>query len=162
MTQHAVVNIDNMSAVYDDSKVLSAKFYVGSTETAIENGNVVALGALVSGEKEIYTATAPIANTQKVYLVATPELIYDQSVYHNIDEFINEAGVPIRVLELGGIFSVTAEAFVSVPTVGQYIVPTANGTKMTAVNTVTTEYVIGKCVEIFSDQRYTYYAIKQY
>lgn len=158
-----VVRLDNMSGTKIGSLIKSAKYLVGTTATAIQNGSFVTLGALVTGNREVFEAKAPTALTSEVVLVATPELIYDETVHHNLDEFINVADKPVRtyVLSKGDIFSVTAEAFVAVPTVGQLIIPTVGATTATAVASVTTQFVIGTCIAIETVGTKTFYVIQK-
>ena len=110
---YGIVRTDLMSGTKQPADLLSAKYNVGGTDTAIENGRVVLIGTLLSGEREVYAATAPLANSalDNVALVASVELLYDER-QKNLDEFINEAGDVIRCFRLrsGNVFSVTAEA----------------------------------------------------
>ena len=68
---YAYVRTDNMSGTTVAKDLASAKFYNGSVEADIENGNVVTLGAYLDGERELRKATAPAANTKlrDLYLV---------------------------------------------------------------------------------------------
>lgn len=47
---YAYVRTDNMSGTTVAKDLASAKFYNGSVEADIENGNVVTLGAYLDGE----------------------------------------------------------------------------------------------------------------
>lgn len=108
-----VVRIENMSGTKQPVDLLSLKYQESNVNTAIENGRVVLIGALETGEREIRLATVPAANSplNSVALVASPELMYDERK-RNLDEFRNEAGEIARGYRLrsGDIFSVTAEA----------------------------------------------------
>ena len=66
----------------------------------IENGTLVAKGALVEGERQIYTAV--LDAKEPAYLVANPALVYDDSTYskRQEDAYIIEAGKAFRVYEL--------------------------------------------------------------
>ena len=96
---YAVVRLDNMAGTYDPTKQRSAYFYDSSDDpAAIENGNVVALGALVTGKREIFAASTPAASSAigTIGLVASVEKLYDKRE-KNLDEYTNAAGVALRV-----------------------------------------------------------------
>lgn len=140
----------------------------GSTATAVENGNVVKIGALKANEREIYVASDVAANTalKDVVLVATPELMADEHK-HNLDEFINEAGKPARgyTFHSGNVFSVTKDCLAgeASPAKGD-IVELAAGTKLNVAKASTGatsgSTVVGKILDIEVVGRYTYYVIK--
>lgn len=174
---YGVVRTDNMYGTDVRAGLVSIKYIVttgsGSsavkTETAIENGRVLKVGALMSGEREIFEGTAPAANTalNEVVLVASPEVMYDERK-RNLDEFINEAGKPCRGYRLhkGDIFSVTADALaVSVsgktaPEVGNLVELQAD-TKLKVVATATDgSTAVGKIIAVDVVGRYTYYVIQ--
>lgn len=172
---HAVVRTDNMAATDVRGQLVSVKYMGanGSTPTAIENGNVLKLGALVSGEREIFVGGA-VAATDKIddiVLIASPEVLYDEHK-HNLDDFINEAGAVCRGYHIhsGDIFSVTKDALTGTgtPAVGD-IIELAAGTKLgfgkTATETGTdgnkvTSTVIGRIIAIDVAGTQTFYAIK--
>jgi hypothetical protein len=110
---YGIVRTDRMSGTKQPADLISAKYLPDGTATAIENGRVVLIGALVTGEREVYTATAPLANSalDSVALVASPELLFDERK-HKLDEFRNEVGEIVRCYRFrsGNIFSVTTEA----------------------------------------------------
>lgn len=164
---YAIVRLDNMSGTHDGAAIKSAKYYVTTTATAIENGNIVALSGLVANEREIFKAISPAAtNTvDQVFLVATPELMYDERK-HNLNEFRNEAGDIIRVygLRTGDIFSITAEALGADGDnkVGDYAT-IGDSTKVkliTTLNATTPEKYIGKCIAKDVVGADTYYVIQ--
>ena len=152
---YAVVRTDNMAATDTRSLLVSAKYFVVNEDsekvaTAIENGNVIKLGGLISGEREVFEGGV-VAATDKlddVVLVASPEVMYDERK-HNLHDFINEAGKIVRGYRLhsGDIFSVTAEALaVASPAVNQ-IVELAAGTKLKNVASATQgSTVVGKII----------------
>ena len=146
---YAVVRTDNLTGITDGARLATAKYYVSSTATGIDNGNIVKLDSYLEGapERETWKAVAPAAGDYvgkcngRLGLVATPEIVYSYKKYYNLDEFTNAAGAPLRVyvLEPGDEFSVTAEAFAADAAPGttsvtkKYITLTASSTKMTAV-----------------------------
>lgn len=114
MAKYAKVRTDLMHGSENIADLVSVKFQVSNADTAIENGNVVVVGGLVSGETNVYTATTPAANSalSTLALIATPELIYT-TPDKDYTKFRNEAGEIARAYRLrsGDIFSATIEAF---------------------------------------------------
>ena len=110
---YAIFRSDRMEGTVNPNAIISGKYLPSGSAEAIQNGNVVQVGALVSGEREVFTLTAPAANTAigKIAIVATPELLADERK-KNLNEFRNEAGEIVRayMLRSGDIFSVTADA----------------------------------------------------
>lgn len=173
---HAVVRTDNLFGTDVRAGLVSIKYIVttGSgaqavdTPTAIENGNVLKVGPLMDGEREIFKGSAPAANTdlKDIVLVASPEVLYDERL-RNLDDFINEADMPCRGYRLhkGDIFSVTAEALLvsvsgkTTPEVGN-LVELQAGTKLKVVASATSGSTqVGKVIHVEKVGRYTYYAI---
>lgn len=164
---YAVVRTDSMAGTDVRSKLVSIKYMGanGSTPTEIENGNVLKVGALVSGEREVYVggAVAATDKVENIVLIATPEVVYDEHK-HNLDDFVNEAGKICRGYHIcsGDIFSLTKEAFAdaSAFAVGN-VVELAAGTKLKAVASATASTTtVGHIVAIENTGRYTYYVIK--
>ena len=169
---YGVVRTDLMHGTDVRGELVSLRYVVVSgsgssatkTETAIENGNVVKIGALLDDEREIREATAPAANTaiREIALVATPEVMYDEHK-KNLDEYINEAGKNIRGYRLhsGDMFSVTKEALdgKTTPAVGD-VVELKAGTKLNVAASATSGSTqVGKIIAVDVVGRYTYYAI---
>lgn len=134
MTKYACVRTDNMSGTTLGKNLVSVKF-----DGEIENGNIVVIGNLVSGEREVRTATTPAVNSalRDLALIAAPEVVKDKK-YNSLAEFINQKGDIVRAYRLvsGDIFSVTAEALTGTAAVGSVIEAQAS-TKMKAVETLT-------------------------
>lgn len=167
MANYAVVRTDAMAGTDVRGQLVSVKYMGadGSTPTAIENGNILKIGALVSGEREIYVGAAVAANTKlaDVVLIASPEVNYDERK-HNLSDFINEAGSICRGYHIhsGDTFSVTAEALSGdgTPAVGN-IVELAAGTKLAFKSSATASATqVGRIIAVDAAGRYTYYAIK--
>lgn len=162
----AVVRTDNMAGTDVRGQLVSVKYLGadGATETEIENGNVLKIGALMEGEREIYVGGDVAADDalENVVLVATPELMYDERK-HNLAEYINEAGKTCRGYHIhkGDTFSVTAEAFDGEPAVGN-IVELADGTKLkTAASATEGSTQVGRIIEKqIIGNRYIFWAIK--
>lgn len=164
---YGIVRTDNMYGTDVRTGLVSIQYMGadGATPTAIENGNVLKVGALKTGEREVYVggAVAAADKISDVVLVASPEVMYDERK-RNLDEFINEAGKNCRGYRLhtGDIFSVTKDALdgVTTPAVGN-IVELKAGTKLNVAATATNDStVVGKIIAVDVVGRYTYYAIK--
>lgn len=167
MSNHAVVRTDAMAATDVRGQLVSVKYMGtdGATPTAIENGNVLKIGALMTGEREIYVGGAVAANDKidDIVLIASPEVVYDERK-RNLDDFVNEAGKACRGYHIhsGDTFSVTAEALsgTDTPAVGN-IVELAAGTKLAfAASATTGSTKVGRIIAVDVVGRYTYYAIK--
>ena len=164
---YAVVRTDAMAGTDVRGQLVSVKYMGadGATPTAIENGNVLKIGALMTGEREIYIGGAVAANDKidDIVLIASPEGVYDERK-RNLDDFVNEAGKACRGYHIhsGDTFSVTAEALsgTGTPAVGN-IVELAAGTKLAfAASATTGSTKVGRIIAVDVVGRYTYYAIK--
>lgn len=164
---YAVVRTDNMAGTDVRGQLVSVKYMGtdGNTETAIENGNVLKLGALVDGEREIYIggAVAKDSAIDDIVLVASVETMYDERK-RNLDDFVNEAGAICRGYHIhsGDTFSVTAEAMsgTGTPAKGN-IVELAAGTKLAfAASATSGSTQVGRIIAVDVVGRYTYYVIK--
>lgn len=152
---YCVVTRERMTSESVAAARLSAKYLPSGVATPIENGNVVVIGSLVSGEREIYTATTPTATTAigAIGLVTTPEVMADERK-KNLDEFRNEAGEVITIDRLfsGDIFSVTADGVTGTATVGK-IVELQAGTKLNLVATLTAGSTkVGTVIDIVNEK----------
>lgn len=173
--KYSVVRTDNMMGTDVGTYLDSVRFYEVQVvdnenvdvEKAIENGNVVLVGDLLDGERELHRAVAPAANSdiKKIGLVASPELIYDERK-RGLDQFINEAGRNVRVyyLHSNDEFGVTIEglnvASGYTPKVGDAVELMA-GTKLNVVATATNGSTqVGKIIAIEQAGRYTYYVVR--
>ena len=164
---YGIVRTDNMYGTDVRAALVSIKYMGsnGSTPTAIENGSVLKVGALIEGEREVYVGGAVAASdkVEDVVLVASPEVMYDERK-KNLDEFINEAGKACRGYRIhsGDIFSVTKDALTGkgTPAVGD-VVELAAGTKLNVADSATGgSTTIGTIIAVDVVGRYTYYAIK--
>jgi len=139
MAIYSVVTRERMTSEWVGAARLSAKYLPSATATAIENGNVVVIGGLVSGEREIYTSTTPTATSAlaTIGLVTTPEVLADERL-KNLSDFRNEAGEVITVDKLfsGDVFSVTAAGITGTAVVGS-IIELAASSILKAVATLT-------------------------
>jgi hypothetical protein len=155
MAKYGVIRTDSVP-----TKIRSAKYYVSTTTTAIENGNIVQVDELLSASanREIFKAIAPTAVTNiNVGVVASPEIIYDETTKAGgaLDQFVNAAGKPITVIfpEKGKFLSISDECITVIdddddkPAVGNFVTITANSTKWTEKASLGgTETLAGKIV----------------
>lgn len=163
---YGIVRTDNMYGTDVRAALVSIKYMGedGATPTAIENGSVLKVGALIEGEREIYVGGAVAANdkVEDVVLVASPEVMYDERK-KNLDEYINVAGKACRGYHIhsGDIFSVTKAVLAgeATPAVGD-VVELAEGTKLSVAKEATGATVVGTIIAVDVVGRYTYYAIK--
>ena len=162
---HGIIRTDLMAGTDVGTHLVSLQYYVNTTKTAIDNGNVVLVGDLINGEREVHKATAPAANSSldAIAIVATPEVMYDQR-YKNLRDFYNEAGKVIRGYRLHkhDIFSVTKDALdgAATPAVGN-VVELKAGTKLNVVVSATNgSTVVGKIIAVDIVGKDTYYAIR--
>jgi hypothetical protein len=162
---HGVVRTDKLFGADNRTGIVSAKYYVSTTATDVDNGNVLAIDSLISGEREVYKAVTPAADTaiEKIILVATPEVNYVTTEYP-IEKCYNKAGKELRGYHLthNAIFSVTADALsaASTITVGN-VVELQAGTKLKVVASGTASTTqVGKIIAIETVGRFTYYVIQ--
>ena len=133
----------------------SFKYQPSSVDTAIENGNLVKIGGLIDGEREVYTSTTPAADTalSDLLLVTTPEVLADERK-KNLSDFRNEAGDICTgdKLKSGDIFSLTVEGFDGTPAKGKIVELTA-GTKLKVVTTLTSGSTqVGTIIDVANDK----------
>lgn len=171
---YAVVRTDKLMGTDVRSMLESVKFLGsdGATPTAIENGNVLKVGALeaidaTTGvyEREVKVGSVPAASDEldDIVLVATPEVMYDERK-RSMTEFRNEAGAIVRGYHLhsGDIFSVTKDALdgVATPAIGN-VVELKAGTKLNvALSATSGSTQVGKILAIDVVGRLTYYVIQ--
>ena len=167
---YGIVRTDKMYGTDVRAALVSIQYLGdnGATPTAIENGSVLKVGALKTGEREVYVGGAVAANDniEDIVLVATPEVPYDERK-RNLEDFINEAGKNCRGYRLhsGDIFSVTKDALAgaAAPAVGD-VVELAAGTKLNvkAASTGATSgsTVVGKIIAKDIVGKITYFAIE--
>ena len=161
---YTVFRCDNMPGT-DQRAYIASVLVQDSTGTPIEveNGTIVEIGDLIDSKHDLYAAT--LANSSSTItdcaVIGTPEIIYDDHVKKNLDDFINEAGKPAAayLLGRGGVFSVTKEGFVggTVPTTAGKTVKVGIGTDG---KIDTAGEGLGTILAIDKAGRYTFYAVR--
>lgn len=168
---YGVVRTDKMTGTVDAAALESVKYCTVSGGTTyvpaeIENGSVVKLDKIDANNRDVFLAVDVKKDTPltDVVLVASVETLYDERK-HNLDEFVNEAGVIARGYRLvpGNSFGLTKECFASgadAVAVGD-IVELAEGHKMAIVKSATASTTtVGKVIAIEATGRYTYIVVK--
>lgn len=156
---HTVVILDNP----EGAKLRSVRYLgTGSTPTAIDNGCIVAVGGLVTGERELRVGTTPTVSTSTFGIVASEEVEYEENGYHGLDTFTNEAGDDIRVyiLEKGNMYSITADGFDGTPAVGKLVElgATVKGKVVATATAGSTQ--VGKIIDTFTRNGFTFYTVE--
>lgn len=161
--KHAIVRTDNMSATTDGSLIVSGRFYDADDNKAeIDNGNIVHIGDYDTNEREVRKVTVPSAASKikNIGLVVTPELIYDESTRHGLEDFVNPVGSEITIMRFheNDIFSATAEAFDGTPAKGKFAdIGTTTKLKVSDAESTAT---IGKIVDKETKGMDTYYVVQ--
>lgn len=161
-----VIRTDNVKATKNGA-IRSAKFMVGTTATKIENGNLVQVDTLLdaSANREVFKAIAAANATDKnIGVVASPELIFDETKHYSLADFENAAGqvITVLMLEKGDILSISDECIIpindtdDIAAVGSFVALTPTSTKWTEVATITTETFYGKIIarELYKKDTY--------
>ena len=125
---YSVVRTDLMHGTSNAADLVSVKYLPSGTATAIDNGNVVSVTTLVSGQRDVFTAVTPAVNSalSTIALIASPELLVDERL-KSLADFRNEAGAIARGYRLrsGDIFSVTSAGITEIsgtaPAAGQVV-----------------------------------------
>ncbi len=123
---------ENMASTKLSSLLKTARYIAGGVPAAIQNGRVVVLGALEANQSEIYVAADVAANTNRIYVVDAPEVIYSEEITRGLNDYTNVAGQTIRVrqLQVGDSFAISARAITPLavaPVVGNFIETPAAG-----------------------------------
>ena len=56
---HGVVRTDKLAGTDNRAGIISVRYQPSSTETAIDNGNVVEIAGLETGSREVYVVNRP-------------------------------------------------------------------------------------------------------
>ena len=113
MASKGIFIAENMASTKVGSLLRSAQ-----QATAIENGALVKLDGLVSGEIDLYNAKAVAAITETVYFVDGVELIADEQLTKGLDDFENRKNKPFRVRKpmVGDRFSISESMITALST----------------------------------------------
>jgi hypothetical protein len=126
-TTHVIFQKGKLASTHIDAYLRSVK-----CATDLDNGNLVRITGLETGEKDLWTASTPTTasiTAEEVYIVDEPvrNLIGGSYAIDVQDprEFYVPAGLAARVrkLTVGDTCYVSAAGFSSTPTVGQYAIP---------------------------------------
>jgi hypothetical protein len=144
-----VVRLDKVKSVYHGN------IFSVVHNAQLDNGSVVNVGALKSGERELYQVAVPTAGAGALALIAAPEVVVDEQFISNqaLENFTTPANKPVRAYELakGDIFSVSYDMLTAlaggVPVKNNLVVAQA-GLKLKEVASVTTEAFVGKIIDL--------------
>jgi hypothetical protein len=164
---YGVVRTDSVKAIKAGG-IKSGRYYVSDTATAIDNGCIVKLDSLISGERDLWKVVAPgDVKTPNCYLVATPEIVYSEELKSSgaLDAFQNAAGANITLipLEVGDTFSISDDCITPIddsddlPAVGSHVAPAAAGVKWAEVASIAqSEVFYGKIIarELYKAGKY--------
>jgi hypothetical protein len=140
---YGVIRTDRLHGSDNSADLVSVRYSPAGTDTIIENGNVVLLGALETTNREVYVGATPARDSalSLIAIMAAPEIVADERL-KSLADFRNVAGVPARgyMLRSGDIFSVTTESLTEIsgtaPAIGQ-IVELVAGIKLQLVASLT-------------------------
>lgn len=152
---YAIVRTDLMSGTTQPADLVSVRYQSSDVDAPIENGNIVKVGKLLAGERNIFVATAPEKDTSltDLALIATPEVLNDERK-RGLGEFRNEAGENSRgyFLRSKNIFSVTKEALTGIPAKDSLVELEAGKTKLKVVTAATASTTtVGTIIDIEGD-----------
>lgn len=102
----------------------------------LENGMVCFLGSLATNERELFNVKTPLDATiitDSLYLIASPEVMYDERLYR-LEDFYIAIGTPARayLLQPGDKFTVSDNAITGASVLDQFVVPTNGTLRLTA------------------------------
>lgn len=164
---HGICITEKLSGTFNGADLVSVRYMVGSTPTAIDNGSVVEVGALEANSREVRKATAPKKDAAKaaIALIASPEVIYDAHLQNDLGNFENEANAVSRgyLLEKPHqIFAVTGEVLDggAARIVGAVVELQASTKLLAAATNTQGSTKIGEIIEVFTKKGKTYYAIE--
>jgi hypothetical protein len=156
----SVIRLDRVKSVY------AGHVYSVQASVDVNNGSIGVVGTLVSNQRETRTLVQPVTGTiasDKVVLVASPEVVYDQATWASADitNFTNLANKPMRAYEINkdDEFSVTKDAITLIgsdPVVGNFVVAQNASYKMKEVASTSTENFVGRieAIETYATPAY--------
>ena len=155
MANHVMFRSDAMAGTTLGQYLVSLR-----VATEIDNGMLVAIGALENGQREVKAMDAIAADTKvgAIAVLGTEEVDKEKS-YNTVGNFTNKVGTIARgyVLHDNCAYSVTADAFEGgVPAKGAKIYAKAGSNKHHTAGDVE----IGTCEAIEKDGAATWYVIR--
>lgn len=138
-----------MAGVINLDRISGAQLFSLKHSAALENGNVCNLGAIVAGEREVYDVAAPATatlNTAQVILIASPEVMYDES--KAITDFTIPAGTIARGVALvpGNIVTISNDNIDGTTAVGAFVIAANSSLKLAASATASGKFT-GRVIE---------------
>jgi hypothetical protein len=110
-------------------------------DAELQNGYVCNLGALKSGERELYAVATPATaslGTEEIVLIASPEVMYNAAT-DDVRAFAITAGDAARAygLKVGDTVTITDAVLTGTTEVGKYLVPANASLKLAAAADLT-------------------------
>lgn len=141
MAIHGAVRTDKLKATY------SGGIFDAVADVDLDNGSIATLGNLKEGHRNLFEAIAPAAATDKIYLIASRELVYESD--KGLLDFYNVAGERIRLYQLfvDDIFTVTDEVISGATIKNQFVSVEAGSFRLKATATAPTEGIVGKVID---------------
>ena len=133
--EHCICDTSLMAGTKLPSKHVNVKI-----PADLDNGNIVALGALADGEKEALVGT-------KLALIKAPEVMKDERL-KNLGDFYNKKDAIVRayLFEDGDEFRLTAEGLTGSPAVGNAVEADAGYKLKTAGSATASSTQIGTII----------------
>ena len=161
MAKFAMFRADNLAGTTQGKYLASIRMTAD-----LENGAVVVPGSYETGAREVRACAAPAAGDAigKIAILGSEEVV-KEAKYNAVGGFTNKTGTVARgyILEAGDIFSVSAEGFETVPTVGAAVKVAAGKTKLgttDAKDSGSSDITIGTCIAIEQDGATTWYVVR--
>lgn len=135
--------------------------------TIVTLGNYMALDTTIEPNYEVYKANIETSKTgediKNIVIVASPEMIYDETYHYGLENFYNEADKPVRAyfLKNNSMISLSKEAF-SNPTdvsVGQDVY-LAGEKKLTVGSSISDAYKVGHIESAYVYDYITMYNVR--
>ena len=138
MAIHGAIRLDKVQST------VNGGIFNAVAETDLDNGMVVALKGLKAGHADLFEAIAPAAIGDEIYLVTSPEVVYEAE--KGILDFYNVAGERVRLHQLkqGDIVTITDNVIEGATVKDQFVIVTASSTKLTANATAPAEGTYGE------------------
>lgn len=162
---HAMFRSDNMEGTIDGKFLVSLAI---NTEGGLDNGRVVKVGALKTGEREVreYSTPAVTDSIDDIAILGSEE-VDKAKKFNSVGDFTNAKGSIARGYRLvkQDCFSVTADAFDAADefefTPGTTICELQAGTKLLVVNTPTSGSTqVGVLEAVEADGAVTWYVFR--
>lgn len=151
-----IFRADNCAYTKVPTLIRSAKAYA-----ALDNGVPVTLTGLGSGEREKWTSAAAASDSEDIWIVTTPELMYEEVPHKFVGDFTNAKDSTIRVCKLqkGDIFSITSDKISGTPVLASAAGLTPAAAGWTAAAAATGDFAKLIAIETFAGKTLYVYEV---